>query len=55
MKCKFWNECKWYDEDSFSCKNKGLYYSENGLSDFRAAGCYNRMEEKNAKLRNKKI
>lgn len=46
MKCKFWNDCEWYDEDSEACKNKGLYFSDDGICKMKTASCYNRMEKK---------
>jgi len=44
MKCKFWNECEMYDEESQACKNKGLYHADDGILKMKVASCYTRME-----------
>ena len=46
MRCKFWNECPNYDEESKPCKNKGLYHEDDGIFKMKTANCYNEMEER---------
>lgn len=47
MKCKFRQQCKWYDPESLTCnRNGGMYYEDIT----RPAGCYVRMEEQCLKL-----
>ena len=44
-RCKFWKNCEYFDEDSYTCnETSGMYYDDgDGFS--RPSGCFRNKEE----------